>query len=239
MLRWGWGGAPRRGVIHLARRLLGVRSGVRSRVRPCRVLRLLLRRRRRSRAWDTRVDESESSGEADGANFWGGDGGGCGSGGEFVVHWVCGDVWSEGAPRKEKGAGKGGKQDSLTMPTFAPMVRTRLAVAVVDFARAFGRARARARVALATFSGLPCVSLVCRFRVHVHVRLCQLASPPLIFLPTFVIIRTSTSRAPPRRPTMPPVFAHHARIGGVLLRALKPGMPVSVWERRELVFEWG
>jgi hypothetical protein len=152
-------------------------------------------------------------------------------------------VWSEGAPRKERRAGKGGKQDSLAMPTFAPAVRTRLAVAVVDFARAFGRAR----VALAAFSGLPCVSLVCRFRVHVHVRLCQLASPTLIFLPT-LHPHTYKPRTAKRIHT-PPVFVHHARIGVVLLRALKAqGGDAGVgagkrWRcevvRGEFVFEWG
>ncbi|KAJ7804230.1 hypothetical protein B0H13DRAFT_1930887 [Mycena leptocephala] len=87
---------------------------------------------------------------------------------------------------------------------------TRLAVAcaqrVVDFARDFEQARTRARVALAAFSG-----------------------PPGFLFPTLIFIRTSTSCAPPRRPTRRPHFVHHARIGTVLLRALKAGM--LVWER--------
>jgi hypothetical protein len=43
-----------------------------------------------------------------------------------------------------------------------------------------------------------------------------------------LFIRTSTSRAPPRGSTRRPVIVHHARIGAVLLRALKSGMPVSM-----------
>jgi hypothetical protein len=79
---------------------------------------------------------------------------------------------------------------------------------------------------------------------------CSPALPPLLLLQPLPIPRLRPLMPiPPRKPktrlhlhtmvhikrtrTPPywPVFVHHARIGAVLLRALKAGMPVSVWER--------